>query len=68
MDFKDYLLVIRDNEGLHYFHCDDMKEVENCLFTSGKIIDFEIFKQVNNESCLELLELVFKRFRKICNK
>lgn len=59
---KDYLLIIKGEKGKEYFECRDMKEVEARIFErSYKILNFEIYKTIENEEIAELLKISLKR-------
>lgn len=65
---KDYVVYIFDKayNVKKYKFCDNMKEVEDFLFRNKEILEnFEIYKTVDTDECIDLVELCFKRFLKL---
>lgn len=59
---KEYILIIKGEKGKEYFECRDMKEVETRIFErSYKILNFEIYKTIENKEITELLKISLNR-------
>lgn len=61
---KEYVLLIEDKKHNNVFvKCKDLNEVEKKFYEFSKNVEnFEIYKAINTNECVEFAELVLKRF------